>query len=216
MYKRPVRSLIYALIILSMPFFSALSNAAEKRDFFGLEKQGIFPGLEGLEVNFWSYANGLTMKKIFDPSTGTYLDVISNDNYSIGPVSQTFTLRLYDYHSFFQVVDDVGGSSFILFFLHKNFVYIRDETTDKWLELEFDVVFQGNNWQDDKVFQIMREVKDAARFVRMNGKTIVLKFKIIGITYGLAKDSNGKSVFTAPMMFYISLEDSRFEDEGKG
>lgn len=179
-----------------------------------IEKQGILPGIDRPEVNFWNYVNGLTIRKIFDPWTGTYLHYLSNPSYD--PADTVFTLRLYNYRPPFEGREDDGAVSFNLYFLKDNFASFRDETTGRFFESRLDVIFQGNGWEDERFFRILGGVMISARFARANGKTVVLKFKIGGMGYGINLDGEGEvSSVNGPEIF-VEVMDSYFEDVERG
>lgn len=180
-----------------------------------VQKQGILPGIDRPEVNFWDYINGLTIRKIFDPPTGTYLHYLSNPSYDLA--NTVFTLRLYNYRPPFDGREDNNAVSFNLYFLKDNFVSFRNETTGRLFESRLNVIFQGNGWEDERFFTILGGAMRSARFARANGKVIVLKFKIVGMGYGinLSRDRRGDvSSVNGPEIF-VDVLDSYFEDWGE-
>jgi len=181
-----------------------------------VQKQGILPGIDRPEINFWDYVNGLTIRKIFDQPTGTYFHYLSNPSYNLA--NTVFTLRLYNYRPPFDGREDDNAVSFNLYFLKDNFVSFRDETTGRLLGSRLNVIFQGNGWEDQRFFTILGGVMRSARFARANGKTVVLKFKIAGMGYGinLDRDRRGEvSSVNGPEIF-VDVQDSYFEDEARG
>lgn len=235
MEKRQTSSLIFALV---MAFFFSTSVAAQEGNFrtnnlyrrkidprtgthlyslsypANIQKQGILPGIDRPEVNFWDYIGGLTVRKVFDPGTQTYLHYLSNPFYDVD--NTEFTLRLYSYYSPFGGQDTGEGVSFNLYLLKDVRVDVKDQTTEKIFYSKLDVIFQGNNWDDERFFRVIGEVMRSARFARANGKTMVLRFKIAGMGYGINLDREGEvSSVNGPEIF-VDVENSYFEDAGKG